>query len=161
MVTCMVNSEDSKWALFQNHGIIMQLLLFTCNGTPEQSCVIRFGSRILTNCWSFSVGTLSFFFFFVKNWLWFRLQSISHKLILLWVDGFAINGRLRHKHAKKCWKLKDVELRCCTPLHEPMANWLLLTPCLLPAVYEYQSSLCYWEAYLSGVTFHFSWTQAI
>lgn len=53
---------------------------------------------------------------------------MSHKLVLLWADGFAINGRLRHKHAKDCWELKDAELRCRTPLYEPPGKLIAPNP---------------------------------
>ena len=89
------------------------------------------GNGILSNHWSISVSIL---FYFFKDWLWFRLQSVYQQLALLWVDGFAINGRLRHKHANKFGKLKDAELRCWTPYL--WAHGRLIAP-------DPMSALCY------------------
>lgn len=156
----MVNSEVSKWALFQNHGIIMQLLLFTCNGTPEQSCVIRFGSRILTNCWSFSVGILSFF--------------------SLWKTGFDLGCSLFLTNSY-CygWTVLQLVAGWDTNMPKNVGNWKMLNSDVAPLSMSPWQTDCSWphvcslqcmntnkvcvtrEAYLSGVTFHFSWTQAI
>lgn len=45
----------------------------------------------------------------MKDRFWFRLQSVFHKRLLLWLDSFAINGRFRHRPAKNGWELNGVK----------------------------------------------------
>lgn len=121
---------------------IIQLLLFKCLGDAGlRSGSVNLGHHLDFNSWIgnrspnlplvyfCSVGC---FLYFCALWrISFDLGcSLYHrKLILLWVDGFAINGRLTDTNMpqKKCWKLKDAELWCWTP-PPPWAHSKLIAP---------------------------------
>lgn len=101
------------------------VIAFHMYGTPEQSCVIRFGSRILTNCWSFSVGILSFF--------------------SLWKTGFDLGCSLFLTNSY-CygWTVLQLVAGWDTNMPKNVGNWKMLNSDVAPLSMSPWQTDCSW-----------------